>query len=482
MKPINIYALTRIHDDVQLSQLERQLSERMRGLKIKPWETDCIRGVLSHLMSLSETVSAYEFYYSFQIPKLGKEFDLLRISDDSVINIELKSGNVSEAAIHKQLLQNRYYLALLGKNIRSYTYVHAQEALYRLTNSGQLKVSRWEDLSADLQKQSRLFTGDLETLFKEEEYLISPLTDPDRFLMREYFLTFQQKDIKANIIKHLKAKDALFQGFTGLPGTGKTLLLYDLAMEWTVKSSRVCVLHFGSFPEELQKLDERLKRIDFYPCAEGYTLPDLTMYEVIFVDEGHRIEKDKLTLLSEFVRRNRIPVVFSYDSEDAIAPEERTCASGGDVEQLKDFVKYRMTNHIRMNTELSSFTHALMHQKVQHRKRFPSVRVFYAANAGETTHLLSYLSQNGYVCLLENAKEQPAFQNTKFMTCKEFDCVAMVMNAQFYYDERAYLRGQGNGVRNLYHGLSRAKAKLAIVVEDNTELFVRVLALLQGNV
>ena len=33
------------------------------------------------------------FFYSFQVPRLGKEFDLLQIKDDQIVNIELKSGD-----------------------------------------------------------------------------------------------------------------------------------------------------------------------------------------------------------------------------------------------------------------------------------------------------------------------------------------------------------------------------------------------------
>ena len=48
--------------------------------------------------------------------------------------MELKSGEVTDEAIRKQLLQNRYYLAPLGRTIRSYTYISSQDRLVRLTN------------------------------------------------------------------------------------------------------------------------------------------------------------------------------------------------------------------------------------------------------------------------------------------------------------------------------------------------------------
>ena len=51
-----------------------------------------------------DEVYALRFFYSFQIPRLGKEFDLLQIKDEQIVNIELKSGAVSDETIRKQLI------------------------------------------------------------------------------------------------------------------------------------------------------------------------------------------------------------------------------------------------------------------------------------------------------------------------------------------------------------------------------------------
>ena len=51
-----------------------------------------------------EEVPLLRFFYSFQIPRLGKEFDLLQIKDGQILNIELKSGAVPDHAIRRQLL------------------------------------------------------------------------------------------------------------------------------------------------------------------------------------------------------------------------------------------------------------------------------------------------------------------------------------------------------------------------------------------
>ena len=117
MYPINIYALTRMHHTEQLQRLERQLSGRSRLLKIKEWEIDSLKQMCEHLCAVKKEAAGLKFFYSFTMPKLGKEFDLLRVNDNSVINVELKSGAVTDEAALHQLLQNKYYLATLGKSM-----------------------------------------------------------------------------------------------------------------------------------------------------------------------------------------------------------------------------------------------------------------------------------------------------------------------------------------------------------------------------
>lgn len=81
--------------------------------------------------------------------------DLLQIRENQIINIELKSGAVSEEAIQKQLIQNRYYLSALGKPIQSYTYISSQNRLMRLTNHDHVIEASWNQLCAALAKRGQ---------------------------------------------------------------------------------------------------------------------------------------------------------------------------------------------------------------------------------------------------------------------------------------------------------------------------------------
>ena len=68
--------------------------------------------------------SCHGFLYGYIVPQLNKEFDLLKITEDTCINIELKSGEVSEEKVKRQLHQNAHYLKLLNKpTLRLFLYI-----------------------------------------------------------------------------------------------------------------------------------------------------------------------------------------------------------------------------------------------------------------------------------------------------------------------------------------------------------------------
>ena len=104
MKAISIYTITRNQNTEYLQKLERQLSGRDVFLKIREWELDSMKALVSELERHMQAVYALRFFYSFQIPRLGKEFDLLQIKEEQILNLELKSGQVSDEAIRKQLI------------------------------------------------------------------------------------------------------------------------------------------------------------------------------------------------------------------------------------------------------------------------------------------------------------------------------------------------------------------------------------------
>ena len=455
MKSISIYAITRKQNIECLQKLERQLSGRTYFLKMREWELESMKALVRELEVHMQDVHALRFFYSFQVPRLGKEFDLLQIKDDQIVNIELKSGKVSDEAVRKQLLQNRYYLSVQGKMIQSYTYISSQERLVRLNNHDHIVEADWDQLCLALQRQSKDYEGDIEDLFQAEMYLFSPVTEPERFLNKEYFLTSQQKDIERRILDKIRKVKYGYFWFSGLPGTGKTLLLYDIAMKLSVHQ-KVCMIHCGETGKEWKILHDRLLRIAFLSDSQLEECPDLKEYSAILVDEAHLLSVKELHRILELSEKH--PVIFSGDDEDMISDEEMDRTMLREIEHLPDIQSFHLTNRIRTNAELSSFIQNMMHLPEKRMVRYyPHIQVVYANDEEEAGILLK------------------GYQNQ----------LVFIIDERYYYDEKGYLREQRQkqqeptAVRMLFHRLNEAKEEFAIIVKRNEAVYEVLLELLQ---
>ena len=455
MKSISIYTITRNQNIECLQKLERQLSGRTYFLKMREWELESMKALVRELEVHMQDVHALRFFYSFQVPRLGKEFDLLQIKDDQIVNIELKSGIVSDEAVRKQLLQNRYYLSVQGKTIQSYTYISSQERLVRLNNHDHIVEADWDQLCLALQRQSKDYEGDIEDLFQAEMYLFSPVTEPERFLNKEYFLTSQQKDIERRILDKIRKVKYGYFWFSGLPGTGKTLLLYDIAMKLSVHQ-KVCMIHCGETGKEWKILHDRLLRIAFLSDSQLEECPDLKEYSAILVDEAHLLSVKELHRILELSEKH--PVIFSSDDEDMISDEEMDRTMIREIEHLPDIQSFHLTNRIRTNAELSSFIQNMMHLPEKRMVRYyPHIQVVYANDDEETGILLK------------------GYQNQ----------LVFIIDERYYYDEKGYLREQRQkqqkptAVRALFHRLNEAREEFAIIVKGNEAVYEVLLDLLQ---
>ncbi len=508
MRSISIYTLTRKQSISSLSKLERQLSGREYFLKIREWELESMRALVSQLEMHMQKVCSLRFFYSYQIPRLGKEFDLLQIKEDQIINIELKSGIVSDESIRKQLIQNRYYLSVLGRSIQSYTYISSQNQLVRLTNHDHIVDADWNDLCMALQKESSDYQGNIDDLFQTELYLISPITEPARFLKKEYFLTSQQRDIQRQILKKLRTSQSGYFCFTGLPGTGKTLLLYDIAMKLS-RRQQVCMIHCGNAGKEWKILHERLQRIVFLSDNHLTENIPLENYSAVLVDEAHLLSAEKLQILIKQAE-GHFPIIFSSDSEDAICPDELGTNMIELIENLPEIYMFHLTNRIRTNAELSSFIQNMMHltdRKTS--KPYPHVSVVYTNNKNETDALLAdYISQGyqykpsiysstnktadnkttiGTKVIESEISENRTADEIEITAVRDIKRLVIVLDERYYYDKNRYLRSKSSNkenwsdVRYLFHQLNQAKEELSIIIRENVSVYESLLALLQPD-
>jgi hypothetical protein len=138
LKNINLLSLIQAFETLEKENYQKFLAHN--GITIKDKEVDDLNSLITILYDQTEERSIFsQFYVSYKIPQIGKEFDLLRLGDRCVINIELKNS-ATEEKIFNQLKRNEYYLSFLDKQIYSFSFIADQKKLYFLNNENKVGV------------------------------------------------------------------------------------------------------------------------------------------------------------------------------------------------------------------------------------------------------------------------------------------------------------------------------------------------------
>lgn len=500
MQTVNLFQLTRITDHSIFAQYEQQLSHRKELLVPKVEEILTLQALVNLIIAangnISDSLRLLDFFfYSFTIPKISKEFDLLRIGSNYIIDIELKSQSTYEKIL-KQLKQNKYYLNSLCRPVQLYAFDMDSNQLYILTEGNALEVVTTSYLYAALKDQIGLYQNDIENLFKPSDFLISPMNTPERFLRSEYFLSSQQEEIAKDFLREIQKPDTFYFGVTGGPGTGKTLLIYDLAVKLSVLG-KCCIIHCGIIPEGLDYLNKALTNIDIVGAKEIKNGFPFESYRFLLLDESHRFYSSQYDLLIEQTKDKRITTIFSYDENQVLSQSEQRAEIAKKIEGISGCKTYRLTNKIRTNKELASFIERLRdlhsHNIVND---YSSVTLVYAKDTSEASLLLENFTQNGYTFInYTSSSYYPttfdcynAFcqgRNTHTVIGQEFEKVVMILDRTFAYDQDGKLRAIVHPNPNylyrqlLFQGISRVREKLAIIVVDNPDVFAKVLSILE---
>lgn len=120
------------------------------------------------------------YYINYEIAQIGKEFDILRIGENSVVNVELKSKK-DESKILKQLQKNYYYLSFLQKEIYCFTFISETSEFYHFdTNNEKLELTNVETILEQIREIKDIETK-IDDLFVPSNYLVSPFNNTEAF-------------------------------------------------------------------------------------------------------------------------------------------------------------------------------------------------------------------------------------------------------------------------------------------------------------
>ena len=199
-KPVSLIQLTNLKDNKELSEIFVRYIAGLPSGKYRHQEIEDIALLLNNLELSDDQCSG--FIYGYTIPQFNQEFDLLKISADNVINIELKSGMKPKEEIKKQLKRHEYFLRLLPGANFLFTYVSSENKLYKLVN-GLLVDCSFGELQSFLSASEPLLI-DLDETFAPKNVLVSPLNDTEKFINGNYLLTDNQENIKKEILNQIR--------------------------------------------------------------------------------------------------------------------------------------------------------------------------------------------------------------------------------------------------------------------------------------
>ncbi len=487
MRSMNLYFLAQMKPQEYFSGYEMALSGRKELKVIKEHEQACILQLVDALASFGLPLTCYDgFYFSYVISHISKEFDLLKIAKDfgHVLNIELKSQSVDTERIRHQLVQNRYYLRHISSNIDSFTFVAQEKRLYRLIADDQLEPVSFDVLADILKDFGESCNIDIETLFTASDFLISPIQTPERFLSHSYFLTTQQNDFKAHILQLLGT--ARYQCVLGSPGTGKTLLLYDLAMTLS-ETMRVCLIHCGRITDNHRHLDEMMERVDIVSAEDAFNGCSPDDYDVLLVDESHRLSRESFSRITRVVDAGSMSCIFACDHRQLLYASEESQAVASEIQSISAEC-YKLSDKIRANKELSSFTLTLFDQT---RKTglysYDCISVIYAENRAESIRFIRYFMHNNYIFMNIDPEAEDLSEIASggrsgdvisvAASGQEFDKVVMLMDDRFYYDDSGKLCAIEVPENKLlfrellFQGISRARESLCLIIIGDLALF-----------
>ncbi len=454
-------------------------------------ETECIASLLS---KLDDTVDLSEFFVGFKIPQINKEFDLLRFYPERILNIELKNGQISDQDIKKQLVKNLYYLEGFSGNrsVDLYTYRVDTDQLFCL-NKDKLVKGDWVHLNQILQFSPEVISN-INVLCNPAEYLVSPFNTTDKFLKNQYFLTQAQQEIKSNILLPGPGTYSI----RGNAGTGKTLLVYDIAKKFMDTGKKVIICHCGILNEGQIKLKGHGWQIIGLKSINQLIQTSIKNYDVVIIDEVQRIKKSLLTEWFTKFSQFSGKVILSGDPRQYLHSSENGNESFEYINShLKNDHTYSLKDKIRSNEEVAAFIMRLFNLNANTGKSTitpENIYVEYFENKVDGISYAKHLTNKGWQVIspttslytpeyYSDIEQQRNTQNSHHVIGQEFDKVVTFIGPNFHYDHGKLHGDQTyySSSKMLFENVTRTRTKLCLIVIQNIEVLSNILDILNQN-
>lgn len=500
MEPLNIISAYQTALLFSKDKHKMKSFSRLNNISLAEYEAKTLKELIDLLKGSKKFKYSITngYYVGYNIEQISKEFDLLRFSDDLVINIELKS-TLSESCtmekVIKQMRKNYFYLKFLKRDIYIFTFIGSTNKLYYYDRKKGCAIEKDVEQLIDLlnsQNVNYSINPDLE--FIPSNYLVSPFNLTDKFINNEYFLTDHQinikKELSISIYDNIEKSTCYIYCLSGSAGTGKTLLTYDIVKELQSKGFKCLVIHCANLNsgQDILNYEHKWNIVPVKNVTVGNLLkftPDL-----IVVDESQRIYSKQLNQILDFARENNVSVLFSYDENQFLSRRESNHKFEECIkEKVEEPIFFKLSNKIRTNKNIASFIKNLFNLKSDNSiVDYSDISIDYFQNYRDAKNFVRTLKEEEWEAIAFTASSynpEPikmisnySYNNPHRAIGQEFNKVVVIIDSNFRYNDEGVLKTKKNyySARGmLFQIVTRTINKLKIVVVNNAQLYEDIL-------
>lgn len=477
---INIESFLSVYENEELLKSYLKVN---RLSSISDLEISCCNSFFTQLKLLLSSKQKFGYLLDQTVEDgFREQFDILRFAKNSILNVELKSQYPHDGldGIYDQLDRHTYLLNTLGKDVFAFTFVYDTNELFKIDQGKLVKVDFSEVASSieeDYIEENSLKLIDASTI------LISPYSEPDKFIKSRYFLNNKQKEIRNIIIGKKKGKFSI----SGGAGTGKSLVLFDLAKEYN-KNSSVLYIFVANISNSSQLSVQYGFQFKSISEVKGWSVEDYNKFDVILIDEAQRLTKDQYDIFIS----STATIIFSVDKEQVLKYEEQTEDIQTLLNENPNVEKYLLTNRVRSDKALSTFIKKLFDLKARglDPMEFPKVNVVYFTEIGKAREFIRNCKTVENYCCIEIAEYTTVSTRVKkrkqilsdsengfTVIGREYDNVLIPIDERIHYNQDARLIAETYEyypyieIKNLFEGITRVKQNLLFVVINNPDMF-----------
>ncbi|MHB9952520.1 DNA/RNA helicase domain-containing protein [Ligilactobacillus murinus] len=478
---VNIDSFISVYNDKELLNSFLKVNKMS---SISETEISCLYTFFKHLKPLLNSRQKFGYIFN-QIVEDGfrEEFDILRFTNNSILNIELKTEYPKDGleGIFDQLDRHSYLLGTLGRDVHAFTYVEKTDELFKIDNEKLVKTTFndiVDDIGEDYIEENILSHIDSSTV------IISPYSEPERFIKSRYFLNDKQKGIRNAILKQNKGKFSI----SGGAGTGKSLVLFDLAKKFN-ESKSILYIFVASMSNATQLSTQYGFPFKSISEVKNRGIEYFNKFDVILIDEAQRLTKEQYEL---FIEVTSI-IIFSVDKAQTLKHNEETIDIENLLSENTNIENFKLSQRVRTDKALSTFIRKLfnLREKNLEPMEFPKINAVYFSKIEEAkVFIKNCIDVENYYCIeiaeyttvtSRKKKRKQLLSNSEngfTVIGREYDNVLIPIDERINYTEDAKLVAQTYGewypypaTNNLFEGITRVKKNLLFVVINNPTMF-----------